>query len=73
VTAFYRSIDNWILWLPAESQPFWTAKNINSVVSQGLEQQLTLAAQLSKKSKMNLVTSYNYTRSEYQSALSVPK
>ena len=73
VTAFYRSIDNWILWLPAESQPFWTAKNINSVVSQGLEQQLTLAAQLSKKSKMNLVTSYNYTRSEYQSALSVPR
>jgi len=37
LTGFNRVIDNWILWTPDGSSPFFMASNLNSVWSRGLE------------------------------------
>lgn len=71
-TVFNRQIDNWILWIPLEGQPFWSANNIASVWSRGLEQQLkwqwrTNALQL------NHQLSYSYIQSTNQIALERPR
>ena len=36
-TAYSRKIDNWIMWSPSESLGFWSASNLATVWSRGLE------------------------------------
>lgn len=72
VTGFNRTINNRIIWVPLEGQPFWSANNISKVWSRGLEQQFSI---FYKKEKMQIQwdVGYDYIRSTNQIALELPK
>lgn len=71
-TAFHRDIKNWILWSPGQDVPYWVAQNINNVVSQGIEQTLSIKY-LNNNVSLELDLGYDYIRSEFQSPLTLPK
>lgn len=71
-TLFNRQIDNWILWIPLDNQSFWSANNIASVWSRGLEQQLKWSWETEAFQFTNQL-SYSYVRSTNQIALERPR
>lgn len=72
LTAFNRNIDNWILWSLREGQSFWSANNITSVWSRGLEPRVSVAW-VFKNLKLNLKGGYDFIRSTNQVAVEYPK
>ncbi|HHS95592.1 MAG TPA: TonB-dependent receptor, partial [Phaeodactylibacter sp.] len=69
---FNRNIDQWILWLPAEGQSFWAARNVAKVWSRGFEERLSIA--LAKKNySIKLFANYDFIRSTSEVALSLPR
>jgi len=70
-TAYHRKINNWILWSPSITGPFWQAQNINTVRSQGLEQELKIDVKI-KEHKLTLVGKYDYTLSTFEDGLTLP-
>lgn len=71
-TLFYRDIKNWILWSPGQDVPYWSAQNVNNVVSKGLEQDFLIQYKI-KDCQIVLNLGYNYISSAYQTALTLPK
>ena len=61
IGCFYNYIQNWIMWKPS-AYGFWTAENINNVVSNGLENSLNLSFNI-KTIKINLISNYSYISS----------
>lgn len=62
LTAYYSDINNWILWVPS-FQAYWTAKNVQKVISKGIE------AKTSIKGKWNSLEYYvsaNYALTKAQ-------
>ncbi|MFZ2900809.1 MAG: TonB-dependent receptor [Saprospiraceae bacterium] len=72
LTAFNRSIDNWILWSLREGQSFWSANNITRVWSRGLEPRFSVAWAF-KDVHLTWKGGYDYIRSTNQVALENPK
>ncbi|MEO0626740.1 MAG: TonB-dependent receptor [Bacteroidota bacterium] len=62
LTAYHRKIDNWILWSQLDGQSFWSANNITSVRSWGLEPRMTLGLQV-ENLKLQWRAGYDYVRS----------
>ena len=71
-TFFHRDIKNWILWSPGQGVPYWAAQNINNVVSQGIEQTVSIKY-LNKKVQLQFDIGYDYISSAFQTALTIPK
>jgi outer membrane cobalamin receptor len=59
VTAYRSDIDNWIVWIPSY-QGYWEPRNIQRVLSRGLESTLQLVGNLGKLN-YKLSGSYAYT------------
>ncbi len=62
LTAYYSDINNWILWVPS-FQGYWTAENVQKVISKGIE------ASVSIKGKWNSFEYYasgNYAYTKAQ-------
>lgn len=71
-SAFNRNIKNWILWHPAQGQPFWSASNIAEVWSLGLENRLHCSWNQSEWA-LQLDAGYDFIRSTNQKSLGIPK
>ncbi len=71
LTAFNRTIGNWILWSLRDGQSFWSANNITQVWSRGLEPRLALSHTSSHR-KFVLKAGYDFTRSTNQVAVENP-
>jgi outer membrane cobalamin receptor len=69
ITGFVSSIENWIIWQPAQNGAYyWEAGNVKEVLSRGAEYQFTTArnwTNFSLKSGGN----YSYTRTTNQNAV----
>lgn len=72
VTAFNRTIRNWILWSRPEGQSFWSANNITKVHSRGLEYRLQWQFQTAAGSA-GISMGYDYIRSTNEIAISQPR
>lgn len=48
VTGFNRELDNWIMWSPSESSGFWSASNLATVWSRGMEFRASSSFNVSK-------------------------
>lgn len=72
LTAFNRSIDNWILWSLVDGQSFWSANNITKVWSRGLEPRMSIRRNTGVFS-YEIKMGYDYIRSTNQVALENPK
>jgi iron complex outermembrane receptor protein len=69
---FYRNMKDWILWSPRDNVPYWSAQNINNVISQGIEQGASLRYKTDQMTwRLNL--KYDYISSTFQTALDLPK
>lgn len=62
ITAFRSDIDNWILWIPSY-KGYWEPRNINRVLSQGLEVYLFLNGSIAKLN-YKIAANYTYTSSK---------
>lgn len=71
LTAFNRNIDNWILWGIQKGQSFWSANNVTSVWSRGLESRISLQWTV-YKIRVQLQGGYDYIRSTNQVAQENP-
>lgn len=69
---FNRKIKNWILWRPAEGQPFWAASNIAEVWSRGLENRLHIET-AHQNWRFQLEGGYDFIRSTNEVAVKIPK
>ena len=72
ITAFNRNIDDWILWTPDAEAGYWSAANVASVWSRGLETRLD-GAWHRKDWRIQLRLGYDYIRSTNQRALERPR
>jgi outer membrane cobalamin receptor len=61
ITAYRSDIDNWIVWIPS-FKGYWEPRNINEVLSTGVEYDLQLNGYLGKL-RYRVTGSYAYTRS----------
>lgn len=71
-TAYHRDMKDWILWSPKDNVSYWSAQNINNVVSQGIEQALSFQYQ-KEEFTWYIDGKYDYTSSTFQTALDLPK
>lgn len=68
VTAFSRSITNWIIWLPGPS--YWTPRNVLEVWSRGVETDSELAWQFLRSTiKLGVVTNHVVSTNEVPSGV----
>ncbi|MDB4443167.1 TonB-dependent receptor [Saprospiraceae bacterium] len=76
ITAFNRNIDNWILWAPAQGQPFWSAFNVSKVWSRGLEPRFSFFYK-SKTTENSLAIDvkigYDFIKSTNEVAMELPR
>ena len=72
LTAFNRTIGNWILWSIREGQAYWSANNIAKVWSRGLEPRFSLTYPLTS-GNLELRGGYDFVRSTNQIALKNPR
>lgn len=66
-TAFNRTIDNWIIWLPNQTNT-WMPENVLQVWSRGLEYKLNTIYTI-KKFKLHVSAMYNYVLSTNESVV----
>ncbi|MBI5914379.1 MAG: TonB-dependent receptor [Bacteroidetes bacterium] len=71
-SVFNRHIKNWILWHPADGQPWWSASNIAEVWSRGIEQRFGWSWQRGFW-QVKLNGGYDFIRSTNEKPLAVPK
>ncbi len=72
LVGFNRNIDNWILWSPINGSPFWSASNLNSVWSRGIE----LSAAFKKNlgfAFLNSQIQFDHIRSTSQKTIAIPR
>ncbi len=61
ITAYHSDINNWILWIPSY-KGYWEARNIENVVSKGIELNLKLIGKINKI-RYSISGTYAYTSS----------
>lgn len=71
LTGFHRQIEDWILWVPAGAQNFWSANNVTRVWSRGLEARLELRKNWSQGS-LSWRSGYDFIRSTNELTLNRP-
>lgn len=69
---FHRNIQNWIQWLPKEGNAFWSATNIKSVRSRGLENRLYKSWAVGLL-KIGINGGYDFTLSTNTKAVVLPR
>lgn len=72
LSIFNRNINNWILWIIQDGQPYWSANNIAQVWSRGLEPRLSMTYELGTL-KLQSQLGFDYIRSTNQIALNSPR
>lgn len=72
VTGFNRKVNNWIMWSPDPTKGYWSAQNITSVHSRGIEQRINANFQF-KTWKFKLKGGYDFILSTNEIALRLPK
>ena len=70
--AYERRINNWILWVPMENTPFWSAANVQKVRSRGLEFQYKARLSLNDW-HLSYFISIDANKSQNLLALSIPR
>ena len=71
ITTFNRNIDNWILWGLSENSFFWSASNLASVWSRGIELRSDLGFNYGK-THFRFQGGYDYIKSTNEIALDSP-
>jgi len=72
LTGFNRNIDNWILWSLQEGQSFWSANNITSVWSRGVESRFSAICKFNNV-RYQWRLGYDYIRSTNEVELENPE
>lgn len=72
LTAFNRTIENWIWWSKKEGQNYWSAQNLAAVWSRGLEARFTISYQINDW-KMSVKSGYDFVRSTNKIAIENPQ
>ncbi len=72
LTAFNRTVKNWILWRPEAGQNYWAPENIARVWSRGVDFRVDHHWHAGE-AKGNFSLSYQLTKSTNQTSLSIPK
>lgn len=71
-TAFNRRIHNWILWSLKEGQNFWSAQNIGTVWSRGVDMKAHLGYTIKNK-QLLISSSFQYVLSSHLQDVSFPR
>lgn len=69
---FYRDIQNWLLWTLPEGELFFQAHNLDRIISQGAEFDLSKSVKL-KQGHLRIAAGYTYVHSYSNHGLRSPK